>query len=274
MPEEQPTATSLYVIPILASLLVGILCAFLFLRSGVEVPPLPLQPETGYGPLLNAAFFVMATGLAATMIYLLLKYGIHRLIRVLMGTAFAVLSASLVLLYSELALAIVGIDAPLALIVLSAVGIAALVVVEVFRVRGRVSGLIVLTLGGATGALLGAFIPLLTAVLMLLLLALYDVIAVYRGPVGKIAAVGLEYLPGASLSFMNVNVGLGDLTFYSMLVSRMLLSFGWVACFAGMLGVLVGAFLSFKMVEKKGIFPGLPFSVALGLSAAVITTIV
>jgi presenilin-like A22 family membrane protease len=176
-----------------------------------------------------------------------------------------------VILYSELAIAILGVEVPPMLIVFLSLGIAAFVVVEVFLRRGRVSGIIVLTMGGATGALLGAYIPLFSAILMLLLLAVYDVIAVYRGPIGKIAAAGLEHLPGASFSFKNVNVGLGDLTFYSMLVSRMLLSFGWEACLASMFGVVFGSFLSFKMVEKKGIFPGLPFSVLLGLAASLIT---
>jgi hypothetical protein len=104
-------------------------------------------------------------------------------------------------------------------------------------------------------------------------MAAYDVVAVYRGPVGKIAAVGVEHLPGTSFSFKDVNVGLGDLVFYSMLVSRMFLSFGWGTCIAATLGVLAGSLLSFKMVEKRGMFPGLPFSVALGLLASLVTVL-
>jgi len=30
-------------------------------------------------------------------------------------------------------------------------------------------------------------------------------------------------------------------------------------------GVLVGVFIAFKMLERKGIFPGLPFPIVLGL---------
>ncbi|MCK4634195.1 hypothetical protein KAT42_05115, partial [Candidatus Bathyarchaeota archaeon] len=71
-----------------------------------------------------------------------------------------------------------------------------------------------------------------------------------------------------SFSFRGVHVGLGDLTFYSMLVSRIFLSYGWLALVAATFGVLLGSFLSFKMVEKKGMFPGLPFSVLLGLLGA------
>ena len=61
--------------------------------------------------------------------------------------------------------------------------------------------------------------------LILAFLAVYDVIAVYRGPVGKIAASGLDQLQGLSFSFKDIQMGLGDLVFYSMLTGAMFFSF-------------------------------------------------
>jgi presenilin-like A22 family membrane protease len=271
MSEEQFEATPLYVVPILATLLISVSCAFLIMQTGLELPMVTVLPETGYGPLLNALPFVLAAGFGATLIYFLLKRGVHLFLRLLMGTAFSALSFSLVVFYSELFFVAVDIEVPVAMILLVALFAAAIVVLEVFLRKGRFYGIIVLALGGAAGTLLGASIPVLSTVVILLALAVYDVVAVFRGPIGKIAATGLEHLPGASFSFRNVNVGLGDLTFYSMLVSRMFLSFGWVTCAAAILGVLLGAFFSFKMVERKGMFPGLPFSVMLGLLAGLTT---
>jgi presenilin-like A22 family membrane protease len=158
----------------------------------------------------------------------------------------------------------------LAVILFLAFFATAFVVLQVFLRKGRFYEIIVLVIGGSTGSLLGASIPTLSTVLILSLLAAYDVIAVFYGPVGKIAETSLEYLPGASFSFKSIHVGLGDLTFYSMLVSHMFLSFGWEACAAATCGVLLGSFLSFKMVEKKEVFPGLPFSVLFGLLASFI----
>jgi hypothetical protein len=60
-------------------------------------------------------------------------------------------------------------------------------------------------------------------------------------------------------------MGLGDLTFYSMLSGHMLLYMGLVPCLVSIVGILAGCALSFKMLEKKGIFPGLPFPILLGL---------
>ena len=273
MTEEEFRATPVYIVPIFASLLVSIFCAFLILQSKVELTSVTVLPETGYGPLLNAVIFVLAAGFSATMIYFLLKRGVHRFIRLLMGFAFSVLTFLLVMLYSELALMIANIKVSFAVILSLAFSATAFVVLEVFLRKGKFYEVIVLVIGGSTGTLLGASIPTFSAVLILLLLGIYDVIAVFRGPVGKIAAKGLEHLPGASFSFKNVHVGLGDLTFYSMLVSHVFLSFSWKACVAATGGVLLGSFLSFKMVEKKRMFPGLPLSILLGLLASFIVLV-
>lgn len=270
MAEEKFRATPIYIIPIFASLLVSILCAFLILESTVELTSVTMLPETGYGPLFNATIFVLAAGFGATIIYFLLKRGAHRFIHFLMAATFSVLTGLLVILYSELVFVIMNIDVPLAVILFLAFFATAFVVLEVFLRKDRFHEIIVLVIGGSTGTLLGASIPTFSAVLILLLLTVYDVIAVFYGPVGKIAERGLEHLPGASFSFKNIHVGLGDLTFYSMLVSHVFLSYGWEACAAATCGVLFGSFLSFKMVEKKGMFPGLPFSVLFGLFASFI----
>jgi len=56
-------------------------------------------------------------------------------------------------------------------------------------------------------------------------------------------------------------------------VSTVFLNFGWETCVAATFGVLLGSFLSFKMVEKKEMFPGLPFSVLFGLLASLIALV-
>jgi hypothetical protein len=85
--------------------------------------------------------------------------------------------------------------------------------------------------------------------------------------VGKIARSGLEQLRGLSFSFREVQMGLGDLTFYSMLAGHMFIFFGFASSIASIVGILLGCLLSFKMLEKKGMFPGLPFPIIFGLTA-------
>lgn len=270
MGEETLRVTPVYVIPILASLLVSVSCALTVVWAKVDLTTITKFPKAGVESVFMAMIFVLISGLGATMIYLLLKHGVHSFLRIFIGVVFSILTFLLVMFYSELVFAILRLEgsSPAAM-VLASLG-TMVVVLEVFLRKGMFYEVIVLILGGAVGTLLGASIPLLSAILILLLLAVYDVVAVFRGPVGKIAQKGLEHLPGISFSFRNVYIGLGDLTFYSMLVSRMFLSFGWLSYIASACGVLLGSYLSFKMVEKKGMFPGLPFSVLFGLTANLI----
>jgi positive regulator of sigma E activity len=100
------------------------------------------------------------------------------------------------------------------------------------------------------------------------------VFAVYYGPVGKIAHAGLDQLKGLSFSFKDIQMGLGDLVFYSMLSGSMLLNFSVVSYLVSLVGILIGAFLTFVMLEKKGIFPGLPFPIFLGLVGGLLASLV
>jgi presenilin-like A22 family membrane protease len=113
-------------------------------------------------------------------------------------------------------------------------------------------------------------------VVILVFLAVYDVFAVYYGPVGKIAHSGLDQLQGLSYSFKDVQMGLGDLVFYSMLVGSMLFEFqpDLLPCLISIIGITVGSFLTLLMLEKKGIFPGLPFPIVLGLAGGFLVSLV
>jgi len=106
----------------------------------------------------------------------------------------------------------------------------------------------------------------LTAVLILIFLAVYDVIAVYRGAVGKMANSGIDELRGLCFCFKDIPMGLGDLVFYSLLTGNIFINFSLAACFVSMVGILVGNYLTFLMLEKREVFPGLPFPIALGVT--------
>jgi presenilin-like A22 family membrane protease len=125
-----------------------------------------------------------------------------------------------------------------------------------------------------TGAFLGVSIPMLTAIVLLLALAAYDLFAVYKGPIGKMAqSADLEEFTGAVFTYGDLTVGMGDMVFYSMLASISMINFGTLPFFAAAVGVIVGAYLGFKMLEGRDMFPGLPFAVVLGLAAMYLTSL-
>ena len=258
-------------LPVLGSLVFGILCAYVVLTSSVSIYQVTPFPE-GLGSLVNGLYFVILAGVGAALLYLLIKREKLRLISLITGFALTIAILMLSIFYLVAAFSLLAVPFTTALILTLAVSVIVTVLADfaIFKIGGKISNMIILLLGGALGAFLGVSIPIISAVLILAFLAFYDIFAVYRGPVGKIAQRGLEQLRGLSFSFRDVQMGLGDITFYSMLTGLVLATTGpieraLIFCAASATGVLVGVFLVFKMLEKRGMFPGLPFPVLLGL---------
>lgn len=258
-------AELVHLAPILVSLLFGVGCALLLRASTLELYSVtPFPDETPAGSVGNAFYFVVLVGAGASVLFFLLKRKKLKLIVFVTGFALAtaVFLLSLIYLY---ALFLLFAPLPVEVLIAFSMLITFSAGYAVFKTWSKIGDFIVLLLGGALGTLLGASIQPLSAVLILCFLSVYDAFAVYRGPVGKIARTGLEKLRGLSFSFKEIQMGLGDLTFYSMLVGHMLLYFGFLPCLASMVGVLLGCFLTFRMLERSGIFPGLPIPIFLGL---------
>ena len=209
---------------------------------------------------------------SATVFYVLLKRKSRRLITFLI--AFALTAASMLLSVIYLSAIFTFVSSLEILILPIAMLLTVFFDLAVFRFSSQARNIAVICLGGALGVFFGASIPLLSALLILAFLAVYDVIAVYRGPVGKIAQSGLDQLQGLSYSFRDVQMGLGDLVFYSMLSGTMLFKLGWIPCIVSIVGILAGSFLTLMMLEKKGIFPGLPFPILLGIVSGLLASLV
>jgi hypothetical protein len=266
----------LYLAPIAASLVIGVLCVLLILSSSIPTYGItPFSEDTlgFFASFGNALYFVILVGLGATIIYILLKKKSHKLISLLTG--FALTSALLLMsiIYLSAALSWFNIPYPEIIVLTTSILITALADYAIFKTHGKPASLIVLCIGGALGAFMGISIPTLSTVLILGFLAVYDTFAVYHGPVGKIARSGLDQLRGLSFSFEDIQMGLGDLTFYSMLSGHMLLVFGTIPCLASIIGILCGCLLSFRMLEKKEMFPGLPLPILLGLTAGFLASL-
>jgi presenilin-like A22 family membrane protease len=269
---EKFNAQIVYLVPILASLLFGLGCAYLLLTQPVpSIPVTPFPDETASGPFSNALYFVVIVAVGATVLYFLLKWKSRKLITFL--TAFALTTASLLLSVFYLSVIFSSVSNSEILVIILSIIMTVLADVAIFRLGSNVRNVVVVCLGGALGVFFGASIPLLSALLILCFLAVYDVFAVYKGPVGKIAHVGLDELKGLSFSFKDIQMGLGDLVFYSMLSGTMLFHFSVVSYIFSLVGILVGAFLTFMLLEKKGIFPGLPIPVFLGLAGGLLASL-
>jgi len=260
--------------PILVSLVFGVFCASLLLTSSIEIYEITPFPESVIGSFGNAFYFVILVGVGASLLYLLLKWKNRGLVAWITGFALTTAVFMLSIIYMFAAFSRFTIPSMEVLILILALLITALADYAIFRKHGKICDLIVLFLGGALGTFLGFSIPTLSAILILGFLAVYDVFAVYHGPVGKIARSGIDQLRGLSFSFRDIQMGLGDLTFYSMLSGHMLINFGFISCLASIIGISLGCLVAFKMLERKGMFPGLPFPILFGLAAGLFVSLV
>ena len=266
-----------YLVPILASIVFGLGCAYLLKpQQPATIPVTPLPQNTASGSFGNALYFVILVAVAATIFYLLLKRRSKRIIKGLIVVAMTTASLLLSLVYLN---AVFSYYPSLGILWIPlSITITALFDVAVFRLGSLARNIAVIGIGGALGIFFGFEITLWTAVLILVFLAVYDVFAVYRGPVGKIAQStgGLEDLQGLSYDFRDIQMGLGDLVFYSMLTGSMFFSFptSVLPCLFSVIGIIAGSIITFFILERKGIFPGLPFPIMLGLAAGLVTALV
>jgi presenilin-like A22 family membrane protease len=266
-------ATPGQIIPVIAALLLSGVLTFGLQASNAEVPAITVFPETPSGATLNASLFVVMMAVAATLIYLLVKYQRKQIVKYLITGAMFLLAFFLLNWYSELYAT--QLSPILDVYGYGWVGLtglsSALLLMGLHKGPQSIRLLSVTIVGSLTGTFLGASIPTMTAIVLLGALAVYDLVSVYRGPIGKIAEMAdLEEFKGAVLTVGDLTIGMGDLVFYSMLVSNAMVNFGTLAYLGGSAGVVVGSYLGFKMLERREVFPGLPLAISCGLAAMII----
>jgi hypothetical protein len=236
--------------------------------SSAQITPITVFPETASGITLNAGIFVVAMAAIGTMMYLFVKYGLKRIVRYLINIALLALVFFLFTWYGSLYsnyLPNFLTSTSWAWLLVSAVAAVALAL-AIHKSKGAPHLAAMILIGGMTGTFLGVSIPTLTAVVLLVALAAYDLFAVYKGPIGKMAqSTDLEEFTGAVFTYGDLTVGMGDMVFYSMLASNSMVNFGLAPFVAAAVGLILGAYLGFKMLEGRDMFPGLPFAIILGL---------
>jgi presenilin-like A22 family membrane protease len=279
--DEKFHARAIYVVPVLASILFGLLCGSLLQKPTPSAPPqYPVTPfpQTGSDgaasasvSLTNALYFLVIIAVGATLIFLLIRYRGKRTLIFLTGFALTAAFGLLSMVYfSELLSSV-----PNNLwILLTITGIIVVLGdLAIFKFGGKISNIVVLGLGGALGAFLGANLNFPTALAILAVIAVYDVFAVYKGPVGKIATEGMDQLRGLAFGFKDIQMGLGDLVFYSLLAGNLFINYSLAAGLISVIGILVGSYLTFKVLERRDVFPGLPIPIALGIVLGYLATL-
>jgi len=259
----------IYLLPEIGSLSLTGLLAFMIEQSDLELPFVTFFPETPSGVTLNASIFIALMAVAATVMYLLVKYGFKKIVRNLIKLSLIFVTFILFNWYGFIALSFVKVPEALydISIIVGSLVLTALLIFAIYRTRGASYMVAVTVIGALTGTFLGVSVPMLTAIILLSALTIYDFVAVYKGPIGKMAAnAQLEEFVGAVFTYGDLTIGMGDIVFYSMLSGTAMMNFGVFPFIATSIGIVIGAFLGFKMLETREIFPGLPLALSIGLA--------
>lgn len=124
--------------------------------------------------------------------------------------------------------------------------------------------------GAEVGSFFAATLPIWTALALPVAFSVYDIYAVFRGPLRALVgtAPGIA-LVGMSIKAGEFTIGLGDVVFYTLLPSlayyRFYPTFGVAPALLTMLAILGGAMATLFLLSKKRLLPGLPIPMLLGV---------
>jgi hypothetical protein len=122
-------------------------------------------------------------------------------------------------------------------------------------------------LSAEVGSYFASAIPILTAILLPLGFAAYDIYTVFRGPLKTL----INTLPEESMTTMaskigDFSIGTGDTVFYAMVPALGYYQFGFGSAFLAILAVDVGVVITLYLLSKARLLPGLPIPMGLGVA--------
>lgn len=275
--------------PILITLAIAIPFAIIGIVSGITIDGAPFSEAEGgvFYAFLNALFYTLFAVIGVTVVYLAIKYGKEKVLKFFFIFCFGFMGVFMFFFYLYLVAAIFGLADVISLIIIIIVSIAAGFLLGYSLLSSKASpsakNVALLMYGALIGSFLGIVLPTWTAFLLVGILSIYDIIAVFKGPIKKIIEMTEAdedtNLPiDMTYTDRNWEIGLGDLAFYSMLSTHTLLlgfqldfliEYGLVGAIVPFVcttvGIIIGAIITFRLLKKRELLPGLPISIGLGI---------
>jgi hypothetical protein len=122
---------------------------------------------------------------------------------------------------------------------------------------------IIAVLGIAVGTVFGLILPLPTFLTLIILISLFDIYSVFKGPISKIfqkSNLSVSQQP-SEFTIGSIAIGIGDFIFYSSFVTFITKELSLTIGLSAILGILVGIKVTEGLLLKYGKFPGLPIPI-------------
>ncbi|MFX1259071.1 MAG: hypothetical protein ACFFAN_14525 [Promethearchaeota archaeon] len=296
----------LYPLPIVIVVIcAGLLAYATYVMAGIQI-------EGGYvseeehgitaGIINGLIFTAMAAISAFIIIYLVKKRGIE-ILKYVFGCTFGFLGFILTVFFGEIILFLLFFNSPSIEIEITTYyiiyyiflfGTGSLTVLMIYKYFTSESfftkNFIVLYLGLLVGALMGVIMPLWTTLAILIGISLWDIYAVKakKGPIKEMIDLASKEnvkddvseaeierkLKNGELIYdtSKLEIGIGDLAFYSMLTSSALILTGYlIVMILTSIAIIIGTGITIQGLKHNKILPGLPISIFLGIGTMLLS---
>ncbi len=290
-----------YPIPIIIVVIcAGFLAYLTYVVAGIQVEG-GYVSESEYGAtagLINGLIFVIMAAISSFIIIFLVKKKGINVLRYIFGFSFGFLGFMLTLFFGQVILYLLFVNKPETEAVITAYYISFYVlligsgVFTIFMIYKYLTSksfftknFIVLYIGILVGALLGVTMPLWTTLAILIGISLWDIYAVKakRGPIKNMIDLASnlndeeetkEKLESGEIAYdtSKLEIGIGDLAFYSMLSSSALILTGnLIIMILTSIAIIIGTGITIQGLKRNKILPGLPISIFLGVGTMLIS---
>ena len=280
-------------IPLIISIMIaGVIAWYISSIIGFET----VIPEENAGQgLINGLIYTAFAVVSSIIIYFLVKKKGLNVLRIIMSIAFMFLTFTLVLFFGILIFPILGNITLAYYLYMGFSVIIALVLTYLYfseKLPKIPRNIYVLLIGTMIGAFMGFAMPLWTTIVLLIGVSIWDIISVKKGPIkgimelmGQVDPDEIRNLSKEDFDNAEIQIGIGDIAFYSMLTSGCLIATSKpildgiqmtplgsiITTIMAAIGILIGAFVTIRALRKNAILPGLPLSIVIGLVFAVAT---
>lgn len=242
----------------------------LWLSMELSIPSIdPLQGLGSPAHYLGALFFVSIMFVSSLVVTLLVKK--RKDVVRLVGLAFFWMAsfATTYFFISEVSKGI-PLDALLNMMYVPAAAFVA-TVSSYLSYKGKGMAAVISSgyVGSVAGTVFGAYVPYWTVVILLAFAAAYDAFAVLKGHLARMDEQDVLALGCFTVEHEGLIIGLGDIFFYSLLLSSSIFGMGLSSGLAATAGILVGFLITVRLLNLRQSMPGLPIPIAAGLSLAI-----
>ncbi len=302
--------SKLYPIPIILVVVISGVLSYLtsysFILSGVEIDG-GYFPEGEYGILgaiLNGIIFTLLAAISGFILVFIIKRKGLSILKYIFGISIGLLGFSLTLYFGWIILFVIFIQFPETQFIVSLYYILEDIIFPIgsgfftiillylyFTSKSiRTKNFIVLYIGLLIGASMGVFMPLWTTLAILIGISCWDLFAVLykRGPIKEMIEIASNDNSRNSVGGNEVEekisrgeaeydtskleIGIGDLAFYSMLTSSALVQTNsiLVMIFTA-IAIIIGTGITISGLKRNKVLPGLPISIFLGIATMLIS---